>query len=63
MKENKATHRCKICGAHWRMNPPDAVFPDGSWSWVPASGGPQILGKCCDNAVMGAQIEELHESK
>lgn len=62
--DEKATHRCKICGAHWRLNPPCDVFPDGSWTWMPTSpGSPKTIGKCCDNAAMGDQIEKLHESK
>lgn len=59
-----ATHRCKVCGALWRLNP--ALAPEATgmpatyplhfetWSLVSAS-----CGKCCDNVAMGEQIEAL----
>jgi hypothetical protein len=43
----KPTHRCKVCGALWRLW-------DCSWSLVSAK-----AGECCDNAEMGLQIEAL----
>jgi hypothetical protein len=51
----EATHRCKVCDARWRLNPPTKVQPDGSWSLVSSFAGP----KCCDNKAMGDQIEAL----
>lgn len=55
------THRCKICGALWRLNaadpvnfPPPHPFANGSWTLVSIS-----CGKCCDNVEMGTQIEPL----
>lgn len=48
------THRCRVCGARWRLNPPSKVQPDGSWSLVG-----ETCGKCCDNEPMGEQIERL----
>ena len=55
----EATHRCKICGALWVLWPPNPAWPpplrDGSWSVLT----PDIMGKCCDNEPMGAQIEPL----
>lgn len=53
-EEHEATHRCIICRALWRSNPPSRVQPEGSWSLVSAKCGP-----CCDNVAMGDQIEEL----
>lgn len=53
-----ATHRCKLCGASWRLNPPTKVQPEGSWSLVSKS-----CGKCCDNVAMGEQIERLPEPR
>jgi hypothetical protein len=47
-------HRCKICGALWRLNPPSSVQPDGSWTLVS-----EKCGKCCDNVEMGSQIEPV----
>lgn len=59
------THRCKICGALWRLNPADPKYPaphpfsQPSWTWVRARDSPEHLGKCCDNVAMGDQIERL----
>jgi len=53
--DDQATHRCKVCGARWRLNPPSQVQPGGSWSL--AFG--QNAGPCCDNVAMGEQIEAL----
>jgi hypothetical protein len=53
-----ATHRCKVCGALWRFNPPDpgdTLFPRGSWTVQT----PAVMGACCDQAPMGDQIEPL----
>lgn len=50
-----ATHRCKICGSLWRLDPPGAVPPGGSWSVAT----PERMRACCDNAVMGDQIEPI----
>lgn len=53
------THRCKVCGALWTLWPPDptnlveAIRP-GSWSLFTPR-----CGQCCDNVVMGDQIEQL----
>lgn len=56
-----ATHRCKICKALWRLNPPDPNALPGSplteESWSVTT--PDIMGKCCDNVAMGDQIEPL----
>lgn len=46
-------HRCTVCGCFWRLNPPSAVQPEGSWSLWDAQQKP---GECCDNAPMGSQI-------
>jgi hypothetical protein len=66
------THRCKVCGAGWRLNPP--AFPKhcgpqgckwcrkGSWSCVVPGDGRTWLnpcGPCCDMAPMADQIEPL----
>lgn len=58
---NKATHRCKVCGALWRLNPADPEnyppphpFALPTWSLVSPN-----CGKCCDNVAMGGQLEEL----
>jgi hypothetical protein len=45
------THYCKICGALWRL------WNDGSWNLRSKE-----CGKCCDNAVMGDQIEAMTEA-
>ncbi|ANC43005.1 hypothetical protein [Pandoraea pnomenusa] len=45
------THRCKVCGAYWRK-----WNIDGKTSWNLNSHG---CGECCDNALMGEQIEAL----
>ena len=42
------THRCKVCGALWKE------WDDGSWSLRS-----ERCGSCCDNEVMGNQIEPL----
>lgn len=54
------THRCRICGALWRLWEPGEALPgdSGSWSFLP-DGGPEKPGKCCDNAEMGEQIERI----
>lgn len=49
-------HRCKECGAFWRLNDPTDVQPDGSWSLWDAEQKP---GQCCDNEAMGSQIEQV----
>lgn len=58
------THRCKVCGALWRLNPAldpkqtgmptDYPLHSETWSLVSPA-----CGKCCDNAPMGDQIEPL----
>lgn len=54
--ETQATHRCKICGALWRLWQPGEAKAgdDGSWSLISPT-----CGKCCDNVAMGDQIEAL----
>lgn len=48
------THRCKECGALWRLvNKRDSGMPD---SWNLRS---KEAGRCCDNAPMGKQITPL----
>lgn len=56
-----ATHRCKVCGALWCLNPAepekypaDHPFHRATWSLVSAS-----CGKCCDSVEMGEQIEPI----
>jgi hypothetical protein len=50
------THRCKICGALWTYSPQrDTGLPCGD-TWHLFS---DDCGECCDNAVMGDQIEML----
>lgn len=51
MSEQTATHRCKVCGAHWHFN---KAGPDPSWSLV----SPEC-GACCNNVAMGDQIEPI----
>ena len=60
----KPTHRCKVCGALWRLwtreeNEASGLakmsgFEDGSWSLIG-----EKCGECCDNVAMEDQIEEL----
>lgn len=54
-RNDPPTHRCKVCGALWWRGVIDngvQEFP--SWSLRSPSCGP-----CCDNTVMGVQIETL----
>lgn len=46
------THRCKVCGAQWRK------FQDAEyeWNWNLCS---KQAGQCCDNVLMGDQIEAV----
>lgn len=44
------THKCKVCGALWRYN------EEGAGSWTLRS---PTCGSCCDNALMGDQIEPI----
>jgi hypothetical protein len=63
-KSEDATHRCKVCGALWRLCkgepdkyrdlPADYPLSHDSWSLVSPT-----CGKCCDNVAMGDQIEYL----
>ena len=54
--EHAPTHRCKVCGAMWRLwlrqETPHAT--GDSWNLRSAA-----CGKCCDNEPMGDQIEPL----
>lgn len=43
-----ATHRCRVCGARWRLG--------DRYGWNLRS---KTCGPCCDNMVMGDQIEPL----
>jgi hypothetical protein len=47
------THRCKVCGARWRLHDRSGDS-DGSWQLLSEKCGP-----CCDNAPMEEQIEPL----
>lgn len=49
-------HRCKICGTAWLLWPD--VFHGGGWNLLDKYQHP---GVCCDNAVMGEQIEHLRD--
>jgi hypothetical protein len=49
-----ATHKCKVCGALWRLHLPSDTNPWSSWQLVS-----EKCGACCDNADMGDQIEQL----
>lgn len=63
------THRCKICGALWRLNPamtteehrrthcrsPYCPLLRETWSCHTLD----VMGKCCDMAAMGEQIEPI----
>lgn len=65
--QQTATHRCKVCGALWRLwQPGEARLGDkGSWSCaLPAPGRDWSYrcGSCCDNVAMGDQIERLATS-
>jgi hypothetical protein len=53
-----ATHRCKVCGALWRLNDPTEVQPEGSWSLAS-----EACGRCCDNVAMGDQIEPIERQR
>ncbi len=66
-----ATHRCKVCGALWKLHPADPQYPPGhplsSKTWSCVAPGPRRnwgspCGKCCDMAPMGEQIEALSSS-
>jgi hypothetical protein len=55
------THRCKVCKALWRLNPaepekypPPHPFAKETWTLLSPT-----CGKCCDQEVMGDQIEAL----
>lgn len=59
---DKPTHRCKVCGALWTLNPADPVkyppphpFAQETWSCK----SPEKMGECCNNVAMGDQIEPL----
>lgn len=56
VREESPTHRCKVCGALWKLWEPGEALPgdEGSWSLVFGK-----AGKCCDNVEMGDQIERL----
>lgn len=48
------THRCKTCGAFWRLvHKRDSGMPD-SWNLRSST-----AGRCCDNVPMGKQIVPL----
>jgi hypothetical protein len=48
------THRCIKCGAFWIEWPPSKTQPEGSWSLASKE-----CNTCCDNEVMGEQIESI----
>jgi hypothetical protein len=56
LKPQTATHRCKECGALWRLWAAGEVHPDDDGSWMLIS---PSCGKCCDNVAMGDQIQPL----
>jgi hypothetical protein len=39
---------CTKCGTFWRLNQPDEVQPEGSWSLYDSEQKPE---QCCDNSV------------
>ena len=47
--KDEEIHRCRKCGTLWRR------WRDGNYSLVEN----RTAGSCCDNAPMGAQIEQL----
>jgi hypothetical protein len=56
------THRCRTCGAQWRLNPADPVtYPPPHPFALPTWTCPTLetMRECCDNAPMGDQIEPL----
>jgi hypothetical protein len=59
------THRCKICGALWKLWQTGEAGPGQNISGVPGrgSGGWTLVSstceKCCDNQVMGQQIDQI----
>ncbi len=62
MSITSATHRCRTCGALWRLNDPDPSQPNGSplrrdasWTLVSTTG----CGPCCDVVPMAGQMEPL----
>jgi len=50
------SHKCKICGAYWRLWLKEEVpySENDSWSLLSTS-----CGSCCDNVPMRGQIEPL----
>jgi len=50
------THKCKICGAYWRLWLKEEVpySETDSWSLISSS-----CGTCCDNVPMRRQIEPV----
>lgn len=56
----RPTHRCKVCGALWRLWEPSpeltaAGQPDGSWSVLT----PNSMRSCCDSGNMDEVTEPL----
>ena len=53
--EHAPAHRCKICGALWRIwLPNETGISVDSWNLISAS-----AGACCNNVPMGDQIEPI----
>ncbi len=49
-------HRCKVCGCRWLLWPDE--INSGGWNLLDMWQRP---GGCCDNVVMGDQIEHLRD--
>lgn len=47
------THKCKVCGALWRLFQPHEMPGADGFTWSLRS---NACGQCCDSAVMGEQI-------
>lgn len=54
--EVNPTHRCKVCGALWKLWKDGEGHPKVTAGWNLRS---EKCGPCCDNVEIGDQIEEL----
>lgn len=50
------SHKCKVCGALWRLWQPEEMPGAGGYTWGLRS---NACGQCCDNVAMGEQIAPL----
>lgn len=66
--ERPGIYRCKVCGALWQLVPPsypshcgpngdrECLCRTGWWTCLTLD----VMGKCCDNEVMGDQIVPIN---